>query len=306
MAVVLAKLKAFFRFIYKNLSYILWFIFYFFISYDLLLTFSVTRSKKSAFFFCLFAYIISITLALVFGEKILKFINGVRPIETREEKEYLLPLFEDVYSSAKEIYPNLPVIKLHIIDSISINALAIGKHTVAVTKGAIEVFNEDELKAIILHEFSHIYNGNTKAEILNKIGNGIFTAFVIVFNFFSLLWEFLLKHADEDSTEKVGGFLGALVALIRLSVNISVFVILFIGNVILSGNSRKNELTADEFAFSVGYGEELTSALYILQKMSLSSKTSLTDKIRQHHPRISKRIENLENLQESKELNQGA
>ena len=161
----------------ENISYVLWFLIFFIVSFLSIVSNGV--SYFASFIICLVLYAISITTALLFGEHILKFVKGVRPVETREEKDYLLPIFRDVYYEAKVNYTDLPEIKPYIVDTMSINAFAIGKHTVAITKGAIDTFNEDELKGIISHEIAHIYNGNTQVEILNKVGNGYMSVYIL-------------------------------------------------------------------------------------------------------------------------------
>lgn len=293
--------KRLFYLIKNNISYILWFIFYFVLAF-LSLSSDDLISEEEAFVICVILYAVSIFVALVFGEKILKLINGVRPIETKEEKEYLLPLFESVKTDALRVCPNLPKIELYIIDKMSINACAIGKHTVAVTKGAIATFTEEELQGVILHEFAHIYYGNTTAEILNKIGNGFFTVYIICVNFFFMILDLLFTDLDDTDTGHLSGLFRTLFWFIRMSINLSVFLILFVGNVILSGNSRKNELRADRFAYDTGYGEDLKSALYLLQKISLGENSHLIEKLCRKHPRISKRIAQLESLLDNETL----
>lgn len=292
---ILLYSKKLFKLIKNNISYILWFLFYFILAY-ILLSSDDLISEEGAFVICVILYAVSIFVALAFGEKILKLINGVRPIETKEEKEYLLPLFESVKTDALRVYPNLPKIELYIIDKMSVNACAIGKHTVAVTKGAIATFTEEELQGVILHEFAHIYYGNTTAEILNKIGNGFFTVYIICVNFFFQILDLLFTDLDDTDTRHLSGLFRTLFWFIRMSINLSVFLILFVGNVILSGNSRKNELRADRFAFETGYGEDLKNALYLMQKISLGENAHLIDKLCRKHPRISNRIAQLEDL----------
>jgi len=86
------------------------------------------------------------------GESIFRFIEKVRKIETNREKELLNPIWEEVYNEAKQKYPCLTDdIQLCVVDKMTVNALALGKHTIAVSKGAIETFSENELKAILTH-----------------------------------------------------------------------------------------------------------------------------------------------------------
>lgn len=157
----------------KNLSYIVWTAIFFTVSFWITSS-NYLISKPKAFIICIVAYALSVSTALLFGEPILRFVYGIRPVETKEEKDRVIPLFNTALETAKEYCPNLPEIKPYIIDSVSINALAVGSHTVAVTKGALDVFSDEELQGIILHEIAHIHNGDTRAVILNKVGNGFF------------------------------------------------------------------------------------------------------------------------------------
>lgn len=291
-------IRKFANYVFKNLAYILWFLFYFLISYFYLLSYRYI-SDGVAFILCLIIYGISIFVAFAFGEKILKFINGIRPVETKREKEYILPLFDEVYKKAKSVYPELPEIKPYIIDSMSVNLFAVGSHTVAITKGALQVFSEEELQGMILHEFAHIKNGNTKAELLNKIGNGFIAVVVIIINALFLIFDIFFRDLGDEDLKHTSGLFRALFFFIRFCVNTFMVVLLFVGNIILSGNSRKNEFIADKFAYDLGYGENLKSALYLVQKISLSGKTNLIEKMQQKHPRVSKRIAKLEEMEDS-------
>lgn len=283
--------------IVTNIAYILWFIFYLFISYWILTELNI--SEVTAFIICVVVYAVSVFIAFTFGETILKFIKSVRPVETKREKEYILPLFDEVYEKAKSVYPELPEIKPYIVDSMSVNLFAVGSHTVAITKGALEVFSEEELQGMIIHEFAHIKNGNTKAELLNKIGNGFIAVVVIIINALFLIFDVFFRDLGDEDLKHTSGLFRALFFFIRFCVNTLMVVLLFVGNIILSGNSRKNEFTADKFAYDLGYGESLKSALYLVQKISLSSKTNLIEKMQQSHPRVSKRIAKLEEMEDS-------
>lgn len=83
---------------------------------------------------------------------------------------------------------------------------------------------------------------------------------------------------------------------------VSIFVFLYAGQVILSLNSRMNEFEADSFANKVSYGQELLSSLYLLQKLSGSQKMTVREKMTASHPHIAARIERLEGFQEQEIL----
>ena len=83
--------------------------------------------------------------------------------------------------------------------------------------------------------------------------------------------------------------------------SIQIYIFSLISKIILSINSRQNELWADKFAFDIGYGAELIDSLYILQKISLPHNLSILDRLRASHPNTAKRIEHLENLLDSQD-----
>lgn len=295
--VIFPKLKKWAVFSLSHWTYILWFLLYFTGSF-LILSSNRFINYGEAFITCVVLYTLSIATALIFGEQIQKLLNGVRPPETSREKEYLLPLFDSVYEDAKALYPDLPRIKIFIVDSLSINACAIGKHTIAVTQGAIDTFSSEELKAVIAHEFSHIYNRDTHMKMLNRVGNGLFSIYILFVDLFLKIFSLFFIDLDDPDTKHASGLFQALFLCLRFVLNLSVIVTLFAGNVLLSGNERKNELRADKFAYEVGHGQGLIDALYLLQKLSLGENMRFVERMQQDHPRISKRIETLELLQE--------
>lgn len=295
--VIYPRMKKLALFCLSHWTYILWFLLYFTGSF-LILSSNRFIDYEEAFITCVVLYTISIAVALTCGEFVQKLLNGVRPPETSREKDYLLPLFNDVYEDAKELYSDLPRIKIFIIDNLSVNAFALGTHTVAVTQGAINTFSIEELQGIIAHEIAHIYYGDTKSKMLNEIGNGLFSIYVLFVDLFLKVLDLFFIDLDDPDTKDTSTLFRALFLCLRLIINLSVMVTLFLGNVLLSGNERKNELRADRFAHSIGHDEGLKNALYLLQKMSLGENMRFIDRMQQNHPRISKRIETLELLQE--------
>lgn len=269
----------------KNYIYIIWVIIYFFLAWLIL------GANWDSFVLVFILYGISIMMALSpLGEVLLRFVEKVRPISTKEEKQYLIPLFEEVYENAKEKDTKLNNnIKLYIIDNMYVNAFAIGRKTIAVTMGAIQTFSQDELKGVIAHEFGHISNGDTKALLLSTIGNGIFTILIFILRIIMLIADFIFSLMRYP-------VLNILTLLARFLFDIGILLFSHISQIILSINSRKNELWADKFAFDIGFGEELVSSLYILQKISLPQNIKLIDRLRASHPNTAKRIEQLENL----------
>lgn len=282
-----------FNFFKSNYLYLICSFLYFVLSSLLL------GGRLWSFLFCFLFYIISIFVALSpIGEWLMRIINNVRPIETKEEKEYLIPLFEDVYITSKENFPGLPNIKLFIQDTMAVNAYAINTHTVAVTKGAIETFSEDELKGVIFHELAHIYYGHTTVKTFAIVGNGFLSVFVLIARI--CYWLFDMINDPYKNKNTVNAFFALVSTLGKLFFEIIIFAFTFMFNIAFAINNRTGEYVADYFAYQNGYGEDLISALYLLQKMSLGEDSKLVSRMLASHPRISKRIMVLENASNDK------
>lgn len=247
-----------------------------------------------SFLIVLIVYAVSLLIGFSpLGEKLLRLLNRVRPLETKRETEYLQPLFEEVYAHAKEKHKHLRTIEIGIIDNMTVNAMALGRKTIAVTKGAMQTFTEDELKAVIGHEIAHLVHGDTMASIYAIVGNGILSVFVLIARLFLLLLDWI----QSAFTGKHSIF-SALMLLIRLYFEFSIWIFNFGLQVISSVNSRKNELQADLFSYAIGYDTDMIEALYLLEKISLGDNSSLIQKMTASHPRITLRIKHLEELDE--------
>ena len=227
------------------------------------------------------------------GEKLLRLLNRVRPLETKRETEYLQPLFDEVYARSKEKYKRLRKIEICVIDNMTVNAMALGRKTIAVTKGAMQTFTEEELKAIMGHEVAHLVYGDTMACMYAIIGNGILSVFVLLARLFLLLLDWV-----QSAFNGKRGFLSILILLLKLYFEFSIWLLNFGLQVILSVNSRKNEFQADMFSYAIGYDSDMIEALYLLEKISLGDNSTIIQKMIASHPRITLRIKKLEELDE--------
>jgi len=292
------RVKIFFVSLLSNQFYILCCMVYF------VLTWLMIGGKLSSFIVTLITYIISITIALSpLGEAIMRFIYDARAIETKREKQYLYPIFEEVYEQAQELFPQIQKIQLYITGEMYINAFALGRKTVAVTKGAIQSLSEDELKGIIAHEIGHIVRGHTKALLITTIGNGLFTGIIVINQIALGIIEFIATMISGKNS-----LIGILFWLLKNMVNLLLIAFMFVIQIILAVNSRRNEYQADYFAYEIGYGGNLVEALYILYDMEMYKKLSLKEKImmrlKDSHPHLAKRIGRLETIIDGEEIEQ--
>jgi Zn-dependent protease with chaperone function len=284
------------RFLKSNIPYLIWFILYFNIAWIVL------GGDTRGFIIASIIYGVSITVALSpIGETLLRFSEGCRRPATNEEKNYLIPIFEKVYENAKEIYPSLNNdIQIYIQEQMTLNAFAVGRKTVAVTLGALQTFSKEELKGVVAHELGHMAHGHTKAILLTNIGNGFFN--VIVKIFATILWIFDYLSKVLAAYNILGWVLMLFSFVFRLVFNVSTFLFINAGALILSAQSRVQEYQADKFAYDTGFGTQLLKALYILQKLTMNTKLSITEKLTASHPHLALRIEEIEKMEENESV----
>lgn len=282
------SIRFLFLFWRNNPIYLACSIFYYVISSLLL------GGTAKSFLIVFVVYVVSLMIGFSpLGEKILRLLNRVRPLETKRETEYLQPLFEEVYERAKEKYKKLRKIEICVIDNMTVNAMALGRRTIAVTKGAMQTFTEDELKAVIGHEIAHLVHGDTMAVIYAIVGNGILSVFVLIVRLFLLLLDWV-----QSSFNGKRSIFSALMLMIRIYFEFCIWFLNFGLQVILSVNSRKNEFKADLFSYAIGYDTDMIEALYLLEKISLGDNSSIIQKMIANHPRITLRIKHLEEFDE--------
>ncbi|QIL19972.1 M48 family metallopeptidase [Thermomonas sp. HDW16] len=140
------------------------------------------------------------------------------------------------------IASGVPVPKLYVLEhEAAINAFAAGYSTsdavVAVTRGALDKLNRDELQGVIAHEFSYILNGDMRLNI--RLIGGLFGILMI-----GLIGRKILWHGRFSGRNKgAGAVLGA--AIVAMAVG---YVGLFFGRMIKAGVSRSRETLADASA----------------------------------------------------------
>jgi heat shock protein HtpX len=287
----------FIKFVKTNPQYLLCSIVYY------ILASIILGGAVFGFGIALLSYVISLFIAFSsLGEKLLRFFEHVRRIETKEEKQFLLPLFEEVYKQAKEQNPKLGKIELCIIDKMTVNACAMGKHTLVVTKGAIETFSADELKAMIAHEIAHILYGDTMARLYMSVGNGIFTVFVLATQAFIFIAETIEMLVSKKKSSF--SFAWILIALMKFLFSLILLVVQSLMKMVLAISNRRSEFRADRYAYELGYGEKLVAGLYLIEKMQLGANATVIQKMTANHPRITTRIERLENMLDQEEAMQ--
>lgn len=193
------------------------------------------------------------------GDKVALAASGAKGPINQSDNPYLYRMMENLAITA-----GLPMPKMYVINDPAINAFATGrdpKHaSVAVTTGAIEKLENEELEGVLAHELSHIKNYDIR----------LMTVVLVLIGMIALLSDWFLrmqfygggKKSNNDSNGKMQGILLAIgIVLIILGP--------IIGNIIKLAVSRKREFLADASgSMLTRYPEGLAKAL---EKISTES-----------------------------------
>ena len=163
---------------------------------------------------------------------------GAMPVPENTQDYHLRRLRNVVEEIA--IASGVPVPQIFVLnDEAGINAFAAGYSpsdaAVAVTRGALNTLNRDELQGVIAHEFSHILNGDMRLNI--KLMGLLFGIMVM-----ALIGQKILVHGrfrSKDAAPIIGVALGLMVIG---------YIGLFFGRMIKAGVSRQREYLADASA----------------------------------------------------------
>jgi Zn-dependent protease with chaperone function len=173
------------------------------------------------------------------GETVAQQMGGVPvPEQTRDPQlRRLRNVVEEI-----AIASGVPMPKLYVLEhEAGINAFAAGYSTsdavIAVTRGALERLNRDELQGVIAHEFSHILNGDMR---LNIRLIGVLFGILMM----AIIGRKILEHGRFGGRDKGAGAV-LVAALVAMAIG---YLGLFFGRMIKAGVSRSREVLADASA----------------------------------------------------------
>jgi len=161
-----------------------------------------------------------------------------------------------LYKAVREVarLSNLPMPKVYVIPTNSPNAFATGRSpqhaVVAATEGILQILNEEELKAVIAHEFGHIRNSDI---LISTVAGTI--AGIISYIGMMARWSAIFGSRDDDRGSNLISLLilGILTPLIATLIQLAI--------------SRSREYLADEAgAKTVKNGNALADALEKIEK----------------------------------------
>lgn len=241
----------------------------------------------------LIGYIGSVIISLSpIGEWSLAILAGAREIKRTDIKIRLIPLLEIVYNRAKDRTPSMVnSINLKIIHNQSSNAFAIGRKTICVTDGLLNL-SDESIMAIFAHEVGHLAYGHSTIQLLIGGGNLFISGCLIIMKIMCwILTSFCGLIAGVITRSLWVGVLTTLVT--SLSAGMvwlwTKFCMLF-----LVWSMRQNEYVADEYAYNIGFGKELATVLD--NSLCSSPESGLLKALYATHPCSDDRIANLQKL----------
>ena len=182
-----------------------------------------------------FSFYLIISLAMMFiqymvGPKIVEWTMRVRYVKKEENPR----LFQIVESLA--VKANIPVPRIGIAQISLPNAFAFGRGIrdgrVCVTEGILKLLNEEELKAVLGHELSHLKNRDVLTITLLS---------VIPMIMYRIAWQFLFYGRRRDERGGNTAFIG-----------LAAFLFYFITNLLVLYASRIREYFADSGSVLLG------------------------------------------------------
>ena len=186
------------------------------------------------------------------GDKIALMAAGAQGPIAKADQTYLYNLVENLC-----IANGQPVPKIYLMPDEQINAFATGRDptraSVAVTTGAIEHLENEELEGVLAHELSHVKNYDVRYMTLVAILVGILS---LLSNYF---WRASFFGGRRRQSNDGGGQIQAILMIVGL---VLLIIAPIIGQLIQLAVSRKREFLADASgALLTRYPEGLARAL---------------------------------------------
>jgi heat shock protein HtpX len=243
--------------------------------------------------------ILWVVIAYKFHQSMIDAVTGARVVSRAEEPQ-LYNLLENLCISRGITTPTLRV-----ADDDALNAFATGlndkQYSITVTRGLIETLDDQEIKAVLGHELTHIRNGDVRMLVIAVVIAGVIAFFgEMVFRIFfqNMLW-----GGRRSSREEGKG--GAGIAIVIAFAIIAVVWVLSI--VIRFALSRQREYLADAGSVELtknpdamisalrkieGRGE-IPGANSAVMEMCIDNPREGFSNIFDTHPPVEKRIEAL-------------
>lgn len=162
----------------------------------------------------------------------------VHPNTNNPQERQLLNIIQEI-----ALATTLPMPSVYIIPSKEINAFAAGLQrdnaAIAITEGALERLNRDEVQGVIAHEFGHVHNGDMLISM--RLAAMVMGFFFVLYLGFRLLQGTRFRSRNDSK----GGNPLAIAAIIFI---VAGAVTWLVGSILKAAVSRQREYLADASA----------------------------------------------------------
>lgn len=240
----------------------------------------------------LLLYFITVSISLSpIGEWTICVLAGAEEIKRRDIQLRIIPLLQYVLDRSQNIsIYKVNSVKIKIIHDPVPNAFAIGRHTICITTGLLEL-PDDLILGVLAHEVGHLAYGHTVLHLLIGGGNILITGFLFLLKLGVVMMTAILSLFSIGIRSGIMGFITAMVSGIS-----AFFLWLWIKfcKLFLMWSMRQNEFIADQYAANIGFGLELATCLD--NHYCDIPRNGLFHALYNSHPYIDERIAALQSL----------
>lgn len=215
---------------------------------------------------------------------------------TQSEYERIKPIFDAVYQRAKEKNPGLPNdIRWFMEDDSAPNAFAVGRHTIGFTTGLLSVCTDNEIAAVLGHEFGHIAHWDVVRSVLLVESNFIFVIFqricVLLVKLICFGVGLIFSMMDNNTSAlTISEYAGRFFAWLT---NWYISIIYYICIIPSYAASRRQEFAADKFSAQLGLYSGLISFFTRYKSQPNGFIMTIKKMLYGTHPSNEKRVERL-------------
>lgn len=185
-------------------------------------------------------------------------VAGAEDIKRTDIKIHVIPLVEVVLNAEKEkpIYC-VKRVNVKIIRDQTPNAFALGRHTIALTEGLLNL-PDNMVMSVIAHEIGHLAYGHTVRQLLIGGGNVFISGLLFMIKAICWLMAAIMGIFSFAARSGIMGFLTVMFVGISY---FSTWAWVKFCKLFLMWSMRQNEYVADQYAAKIGFGYELAYSL---------------------------------------------
>lgn len=218
--------------------------------------------------------------------------NGGQPLPAGV-RDRLQSLLERVKNRAGVTRP----IQLYVAPVPFINAFALGRQTIIVTGGALQL-PDDQLEGLLAHEVGHLACGHTRLSLVmwsvSTVGGAAHRMLSAILNFFRAWGRGMAESWAVDVA-----LMGILLNIFAWSASAVLAAVNWILRLAWLVFSRQMEYEADAYAARCGYARQLAAALAAIAAAGEPEDTSFLALLHSNHPPTAKRLKRLRALEAS-------